>query len=410
MKAGRADPVGLPVVSRLRWLPLPAARTALRLLGLGDLGIRHGVALRRVLYVTAGPDGRPTVASALVATPVGAEPHAVVCYQHATQSHRVNVPSTPHRLEGVLTSVVFAGAGYALAAPDYQGLGSGTGHHPYLHAATEASSVTDLLAVLPQVLERTGTAVPRRTALLGFSQGGHASLAALESLSATAEDLDLDLVGVASVAGVHRLLESAGPHTLSGASAHHSTYLAYLATSYARLHRQPLSSIVRPRWARRLPLLMDGAHGMAQIEQALPRDPTQVLTRETVEDLIGPGEGWFAQRLAANSVGDVAAVAPVRFFVGSRDVDAPPVDAARTARLIRARGGSAEVVDVGPVDHRGTAFAAVGLARRWFDDLLDVETPELPGVAATGASVPERWRGRLTRALPVLGRTRPLGA
>lgn len=396
-------------MSRLRWLPLPAARTALRLLGLGGVPVHHGVALRRVLYLTTGVDGRPTVASALVATPVGTDPHAVVCYQHATQSHRVNVPSTPHRLEGVLTSVLFAGAGYVLVAPDYQGLGSGSGHHPYLHAATEASSVTDLLAVLPQVLDQTGTRVPRRAVLLGFSQGGHASLAALESLAATPGGIEV--AGVASVAGVHRLLESAGPHTLSGASAHHSTYLAYLATSYSRVYREPLASIVRPRWARRLPLMVDGVHGLMEIERALPRDPTQVLTREAVEDLTGRGEGWFARRLRDNSVGGgVPAGTPVRFFVGSRDVDAPPVDAARTAGLVRAGGGTAAVVDVGPVDHRGTAFAAVGLARRWFDELLDVATPEPALPAAVLTVVPDRWRERLARALPILGRTRALGA
>lgn len=408
MKSGGADRVGLPFVSRLRWLPLPAARTALRLLGLGDVPIRYGVALRRVLYVTTGLDGRPTVASGLVATPVGADPHAVVCYQHGTQSHRVNVPSTPHRLEGVLSSVVFAGAGYALAAPDYQGLGSGVGHHPYLHAPTEASSVADLLGVLPQVLDRTGSPVPHRAVLLGFSQGGHASLAALGALAE--QPAGLEVVGVASVAGVHRLLDSAGPHTLSGASAHHSTYLAYLATAYSRVYRRPLSSIVRPRWARRLPLMVDGTHGLMDIERQLPRDPTQVLTRETVDDLTGAAEGWFARGLADNSVGDVATTAPVRFFVGGRDVDAPPVDAARTAALIRARGGTAEVVDVGPVDHRGTAFAAVGMARRWFDDLLDVEVPEAHEPAEGAQAVPEGWRERLARALPLLGRTRPLGA
>ena len=409
MKSRRGDPVGLPVVSRLRWLPLPAARAALHLLGLGDLPIHHGVALRRVLYLTTGVDGRPTVASALVATPVGAEPHAVVCYQHATQSHRVNVPSTPHRLEGVLTSVVFAGAGYALAAPDYQGLGSGSGHHPYLHAPTEASSVADLLSALPQVLDRTGSPTPGRTLLLGFSQGGHASLAALETLAASPGGPQV--LGVASVGGVHRLLESAGPHTLSGTSAHHSTYLAYLAAAYSRVYRQPLASIVRQRWARRLPLMVDGLHGLMEIERTLPRDPTQVLTRQAAEDLAGAGESWFARGLVANSVGaGPTGEVPVRFFVGSRDVDAPPADAARAAALIRSSGGRAEVVDVGPVDHRGTAFAAVGLARRWFDELTGVAAAEPDGPPPGAPALPDHWRERLARALPVLGRTRPLGA
>ena len=395
MKSVGADGVGLPVVSGLRRYPLPVARTALRVLGMGHLSIGHGVELRRVLYATTDVKGAPTVASGLVATPIGVRPHAVVSYQHATQGHRVNVPSTPHKLEGILVSLVLAGAGYVLVAPDYHGLGSSPGPHPYLHARTEAASVTDLLAVLPRVLEHE---VPRRVALLGFSQGGHASLAALGALS---DARDLDVVAVGSVAGVHRLLESAGPHTLSGVSSHHTTYLAYLATSFARAYDQPLASIVHERWARRLPTMWDGSHGLMDVERALPRDPSLLLTRETVEDLSGAGTGWFARRLAENSVGDVPTRAPVRFFVGSQDLDTPRDDSRRTADLLRARGGTAEVVDVGPVDHRGTALAAVGLARQWFDDVLgSAEAPERE---------PRRLRSlvRAVHALEPLAHPRP---
>ncbi|WP_141817024.1 lipase family protein [Ornithinimicrobium humiphilum] len=372
MYATGPDRRGLPVVSRLRWIPLPAARVSLRLLGLGHLPIASGVALRRVLYATTGVDGRPTVASGLV----GRAPHAVVGYQHGTQGHRLNVPSTPHRLEGVLTSMVFAGAGYVFVAPDYLGLGSAWGPHPYLHAPTEAGAVVDLLDAVPEVLHRTGTPVPERAALLGFSQGGHATLAALAELGAGTSRLEV--VGAASVAGVHRLFESAGPHTLSGVSPHHATYLAYLATAYSRIYRRPLSSIARPAWVRRLPRLMDGSHGLMEVERALPRDPTLVLTRETVEDLLGRGEGWFARRLKVNSVGDLATRVPVRLYTGSRDVDAPPSDAHLTAELLRGRGSRVDVVDVGPHDHRGTAFEAVGRARRWFDELFGTAVPTRP--------------------------------
>ncbi|MFK5633383.1 MULTISPECIES: hypothetical protein [unclassified Ornithinimicrobium] len=373
------------------------ARTALRVLGLGHLGIRYGVELRRVLYATTGVDGARTVASGLVATPLGVQPHAVVSYQHATQGHRVNVPSAPHKLEGILVSLVFAGAGYVLAAPDYHGLGSSPGTHPYLHAPTEAASVADLLGILPQVLDDE---VPRQTVLLGFSQGGHASLAALQALGSRA---DVDVVAAASVAGVHRLLESAGPHTLSGVSAHHTTYLAYLAASFARAYDQPLASIVHERWARRLPTMWDGSHGLMEIEHALPRDPSLLLTRETVEDLSGAGTGWFARRLAENSVGDGPTKAPVRFFVGSQDLDTPQDDSRRTADLLRGHGGAAEVVDVGPVDHRGTAFAAVGLARQWFDDVVGASTARSPE--------PGRLRSlaRAVHVLEPLTHPRPVG-
>ncbi|MGD8201670.1 alpha/beta hydrolase [Ornithinimicrobium sp. W1679] len=372
--------VGLPVVSRLRRYPQPAARFALRALGLASLGARHGVRLHRVLYPTTGVDGRPTVASGLVATPEGVRPHAVVSYQHATQTHRLHVPSAPHRLEGVMASLAFAGAGYVFVAPDYLGMGSSPGPHPYLHAPTEGRAVADLLDVLPQVLAEVGTRVPERLALLGFSQGGHASLAALAELGR--RQAPFEVVAVASVAGAHRLAETVGPAVLSGRSQHHTTYLAALAMSYARVYGQPLDEVVRQRWARRLPILLDGTRSSLEVEMALPRDPTHLLTRETVEDLCGGGEGWFARRLAENSVGDVGTSAPVRFYVGGRDVDAPAEDAHRAAGLLRAHRARAQVVHVGAVDHKGTALVAVGLTREWFDEVLEVGAAEAEGVVA----------------------------
>jgi hypothetical protein len=37
--------------------------------------------------------------------------------------------------------------------------------------------------------------------------------------------------------------------------------------------------------------------------------------------------------------------------------------------LIAARGGTAEIVDVGAVDHVGTAIASLPLVRVWFTEL-----------------------------------------
>jgi hypothetical protein len=151
--------------------------------------------------------------------------------------------------------------------------------------------------------------------------------------------------------------------------------------SYARVYGQPLDDVVRERWARRLPILLDGTRSSLEVEMALPRDPTHLLTRETVEDLCGGGQGWFARRLAENSVGDVGTSAPVRFYVGGRDVDAPAEDAHRAAGRLRAHGARAQVVHVGAVDHRGTALVAVGLTREWFDEVLG------GGAAVAGGSV-----------------------
>jgi hypothetical protein len=63
---------------------------------------------------------------------------------------------------------------------------------------------------------------------------------------------------------------------------------------------------------------------------------------------------------------DWAPAAPTRLYVGQLDTDAVPVKADTCRRQILATGGTAEVVDLGAVDHVGTADAALPLTPAWF--------------------------------------------
>jgi dienelactone hydrolase len=110
-----------------------------------------------------------------------------VSWQHGTTTQRSEVPSKPTPDEGVVASLVFAGHGYLLAAPDYLGLGTSEGRHPYYHAESTAASVVDLLRAARRLAEARDLAWPEPLFLTGFSQGGHASIAALRELEAAAE-------------------------------------------------------------------------------------------------------------------------------------------------------------------------------------------------------------------------------
>src|SRR4029453_12153896 len=89
--------------------------------------------------------------------------------------------------EGVVVSLVFAGHGYLLAVPDYQGLGTSPGRHPYYHAASRAAGVVALLHAARRLAELAGYVWPEELFLAGFSQGGHATLAAMRALEAADE-------------------------------------------------------------------------------------------------------------------------------------------------------------------------------------------------------------------------------
>jgi hypothetical protein len=97
---------------------LAGARLAPGAPALGGGEARYGVDADRVTYRTADANGRPVVASGLVALPVGGT-------------------KGPAEL--------FAPAGFAVTEPDYVGMGTGNGPIEYLIAKSEASASADLI-------------------------------------------------------------------------------------------------------------------------------------------------------------------------------------------------------------------------------------------------------------------------
>ena len=353
----------------LRTYRLPVGRAMLWLARLGGaLPIRHGVSLFRVEYGTTGTDGRPIPASGLLAVPKTDAMRGIISYQHATRADRAEVPSAPSRTEGVLASLAFGGAGYVVCAPDYVGLGRSPGWHPYLHAATEAAAVVDLLRAVREALGDQGRSVRGDLFLVGFSQGGHASLAALRSLEADPVD-GLVPRAAASIAGLHALSRISFPAVLESGSTRSSAYVAYVIVAYARASGRPIDSVVASPWAERLEFLFDGSRSLADVAEALPANPRELVLPEVLADVVGERTSWFARALEENSVDDWAPKTPVRFYYGTEDVDAPPADAITTAARMSDLGADAAANAVGARDHNATAFAAVPLVRGWFEQI-----------------------------------------
>lgn len=368
MAAIRPHPGELRTVTRLRTYPLVLGRALLWLARLGRaLPIHHGVRLYRVEYWTTGTDERPVLASGLMAVPTTNHPIGIVSYQHATRADRAGVPSAPTRAEGVLAALAFGGAGFVVCAPDYIGLGRSPGFHPYLHAPSEASAVVDLLQAVRQRLTQHARFVPHDLFLVGFSQGGHASLAALRRLEADPIEGFLPRA-TASIAGLHALLEISFPVALEGRSPRSAAYIGYIATAYARVAGRPLDSVAVSPWSQRLESLFDGSRTLPEVAAILPASPKELLLPEVASDIVERRATWFAHALSQNSVDGWVPRSSVRFYYGTADVDAPPADAIETADRMRYRGANAEAVSVGAADHNATAFAAVPLVRQWFSE------------------------------------------
>lgn len=146
----------------------------------------------RVLYrSTFGDTGAPTVVSGSVFTPKGTAPPGgwpVVAIGHGTVG--IDNPCAPSRSDTMLGALAFVtpfiDRGFAVAVPDYQGLGA-KGIHPYLDARTAGLNMIDSV----RALRHTFGDISAKWLGFGHSQGGAATWAANEQATVYAPELQL---------------------------------------------------------------------------------------------------------------------------------------------------------------------------------------------------------------------------
>jgi secretory lipase len=189
----------------------------------------------RVVYrSTSGDDGSATVVSGSVFTPRGNPPAGgwpVVAFGHGTVGIEPACgPSLSDSLDGQINVVVvLTNLGYAVAVPDYQGLGT-KGIHPYLDARTAGLNMIDAV----RALRHTFTNVADRWAAFGDSQGGAVAWSANEQAKGYAPELGLvGAVALSPSANVVGLVQKAEEGTLTPDQ---RPAMQLLIESLARLH------------------------------------------------------------------------------------------------------------------------------------------------------------------------------
>jgi len=329
---------------------------------------QNGMDLYRVEYWTTKPDGARALASGLVAAPRTKSWRGVVSYQHGTNVNRHETPSRPTLGEGVLGGGLFAGNGYLFVAPDYLGLGTSHEVHPYLLADTAANTTVDLLKAAYQFAECLGKPWPGSIFLTGFSQGGHATLAAQRKLEALG-DPRLQVKAVASIAGAYDLANIAFPFALQGGSEAHSLYLAYMINAYSAAYHQPLSSVFAAPYAELVPNLFDGEHDPEAFEKALPRQPRDLFTPAFLSDYDQGRPTWLLTALDQNETFRWTPVAPLRLYYGEADADVCPRESIEAAARFSKRGSQVQAISVGKYRHDESIYQAIPQVRRWFDEM-----------------------------------------
>ncbi|MFC4114170.1 hypothetical protein [Nonomuraea zeae] len=328
----------------------------------------QGADLYAVVYRTVAVDGTPTTASGVVALPQRSRKGLwTVVYEHGTMATKAEAPSVAEG-EGRAVPLLFAAAGFAGVAPDYLGLGTGPGFHPYMDAASEATASADLLRAARELAGRQGRSLSGDVLVTGFSQGGHAAMALSRTLR---DDPVMRLRGAAPIAGPYDVKDAELPALLDGRLDPYSAtfYLAYWTVSMNRLHHlydSPSEVFQDPGVER----LFDGGHSFDEIVAGLPASPRDLVTAAYLERIAKPS-GTLLRALEANDA-TCAGWRPgvrVKLFAARGDRDVAFANSESCLRDLRASGVKASLTDLGDVDHRASAFRALPRVLDWFSGL-----------------------------------------
>ncbi|HTJ72063.1 MAG TPA: hypothetical protein VL551_31270 [Actinospica sp.] len=335
--------------------------------------VKYGISDYRITYATVDAWGRPTVASGLIALPEDRTGRVlrVVSYDHGTNPTRDTVASVAAG-DGDREAVeLFASAGYAAVAPDYVGLGTGAGLHPYMDLSSEVTATVDMLDAGRALAARHGVVLDPRLLVTGFSQGGPAAMATAEAVQDGEAGHGWRLAALAPISGPYDVQHAETPAMLNGELDPESSvlYISYWTVALNRVYhlydrpdeafRQPYAGIVEG--------LYDGNHSEEQILAALPGSVDQLLTPRYLAWLEHPSGALLAAMRQSDGSCAWHPDVPVELYAANGDKDVAIADSEHCDAQLTARGADVQLTDLGDVDHNHSAMLAIPRILAFFD-------------------------------------------
>jgi pimeloyl-ACP methyl ester carboxylesterase len=185
------------------------------------------VTVTQINYQTPGVRlGEMSNASAAILVPGGANcpagPYPLIVYARGTAADKAHTNADASLPETQFLMAIYAAQGYAVVATDYLGYAlSSYPYHPYMHADTEATVVIDSIRAARNAQAALGLALNGKVMLTGFSQGGHAAMAAQRAIEQQNTG-EFNLVATAYLAGpyaVSKALIDGVSHPIGGVQA-----------------------------------------------------------------------------------------------------------------------------------------------------------------------------------------------
>jgi len=280
----------------------------------------------------------------------------------------------------------YAGHGVISIIPDYVGFNDPDRPQRYFSAAAEGHVMLDSLRAArrffveyPDLL-RSRFRPGNGNATAGYSQGGHAALAAADMVTDYAPDIRLDgAIGFGSTNNVETLMKTA------------AYYTPYILYTYWKLYGEDVvnpADFLRARW---IPTLEEDINGMCvwDFQYYYPFRPQDLYTPEFYEALVNgtldqafPG---LRRVLDENLTGLSGHGIPALLVQGLDDIIILPQDQRVYAEQLRASGSEVILLELPAVRHRHTRPAGF-VASLEFIRRVTSEADERQSAAAAAAT------------------------
>ncbi len=352
---------------------------------------QNGVELYAITYSTDDVFGERDTASGLLIIPIreGDFAYPMLCYQHGTVASRNDVPSNLQG--GFQLGEVFSSIGYVVVAPDFLGLGTSRGFHPYVHADSEASAGIDMILAVKKYAEENEIFINDQLFISGYSQGGHAAMALQRAIEAN-PGLGLDVTASAPLSGPYSISEVMKDQILSDSPYFYPAYVPNTLLSYNYVYGifdDPISATFKEPYATDIERFYNEEINLTQLNslliQKLQSQTGGVIAKRILHDsiitiLLEEPEHPLNVALRDNDLLDWTPQAPTRLVYCMADDQVPFRNSTLADSLLNANGAlDLESVDVNSnFNHGQCATPANVYAAIFFDQYKEITTSSVP--------------------------------
>jgi len=291
-------------------------------------------------YEIIDSQGMSDTLSGLVSFPLApTKSFPIASYQHGTTIEDSNVPSVTglnlSNQEVSIISIAMASSGFIIILPDYSGLGSSEGYHPYIIADTYTPAITNMIRAVKELSTdlniNNSFMYNNQLYLFGYSEGGYATMAAQRDIEQSMSD-EFNLTATFPMAGPYDLSGTMVDFYLSINFYPQPYYVANVLFNHLHYYDtlQNLDQYFLPFWADTLSSLFDGTHSGSFINSMMPDSPIEILLPDVIDDFSSNGENLFRQTLEENTLLDWTPVTPTYLIHAIAD-DIVPIANAQVA-------------------------------------------------------------------------------